>query len=249
MASIASVPPQHKTPPPSSHAVIPSGWGPSFANPEILGEPLEADFQPEDDNPRMDPRYTGSCDNKPEDIECVDPEVPKKMELEERAVWLGRWFVLHYTPWVSEFDMKELGGYEMNKETLRDSVVGPLAALCWTFRRFRLPDDEWRSPTFCSPVQYSLFHTETPLMSLKFREGLKRSRSDIVATLHAHAIRIFGISNIAIIDDRNTSKEVAMLAENNEFLYAQGNARPMQRYLRSECILKGGPQSYPSNLP
>ena len=241
----ASVAPQHDNPLLSSHAIIPSGWGPSFANPEILGEPLEVDFQLEDDSPRMDPRYTGSCDTKPEDPECVDPDILKRMEFEERAVWLGRWFALHYAPWVSDFNLKELGGYEMNEGTLRDSVVSPLPALCWTFRRFRLPDDEWRSPMFRSPVWYYLFYTETPLTPLEFRVGLRRFRSDIVSTLRAYAINIFGISDIRIIDDRRSSTQVAALIKDDAFLYAQGNARRMDRYLRSECILKGSPQDYP----
>ena len=250
MTSAALVPPQHQTPPPSSHT-IPSGWGPSFANPEILGELPDDDLslEDEDGNPRMDPRYTGNCDYKPEDPKCVDPTIIRKMELEERAVWLGRWFALHYAPWVSEFDMKELESYEMNKETLRDSLVGPLAALCWTFRRFRLPDDEWRSPTFCSPVQYSRCQTESPLTPFKFRVGLRRFRSDIVSTLQANALLIFDISDIKIIGDRSKSAEVDALVKDNEFLYAQGDARPMHRYLRSECLLKGSPKLIPFNLP
>ena len=243
--SAPSIAPQHHTPFPPLGATIPSGWGPSFANPEILGEQPEADFQPEDNDPKMDPRYTGSCDHKPEDPECVDLDIVKKMEFEERAIWLGRWFALHYTPWVSEFDMKELAGYEMNEETLRDSLVGPLPALCWTFRRFRLPDDQWRSPMFHSPVRYSLFYAETPLIPPKFREGLKRFRSDIVSTLHNYAIRIFGISDITGFENRSNSMQVAALAKNNSFLHAQGDTRSMGRYLRSECILKGRPQAYP----
>jgi hypothetical protein len=107
---------------------------------------------------KQDPRTTGRCDLGIEvDPACFDPEAVKEMEFEERAIWLGKWFALHYAAWVSEFDMKELENYEINVETLRDVVVGPLAMLCWTFRRFRLPDIEWRSPMFCSPVQYFLF--------------------------------------------------------------------------------------------
>ena len=148
--------PRQQTPLPPSR-VIPSSWGPSFANPEILGDPPEDDFQLEVDNPKLDSRYTGICDKEPEDPECLNSDVIKKMEFRQRAMWLGRWFGLHYAAWVEDFDMKELRSYEMNEETLRDSLVGPLAALCWTFRRFRLPDNEWRGPAFCSPVQYPLF--------------------------------------------------------------------------------------------
>ena len=135
----------------------------------------------------MDPRYTGSCDSKPEDLECLDPEIIKKMDFRERPIWLGRWFGLHYAPWVSEFNMKELSSYEMNKETSRDPMVGPLPALCWTFRRFRLPDHEWRSPAFRSLVRYSLSQTETLLMPFKFLEGLKRF-APILYQLSTHTL-------------------------------------------------------------
>ena len=134
-------PSRHQTPPPHL-STAPPPWGPLFANPEILGESLENDFQFDVNNPKMDPRYTGICDPKPEDPECLDPDDLKWMVSEQRAIWLGRWFALHYAAGVLEFDMMELRGYEMNKETLHDSVVGPLPALCWTFCHSCLPDDE-----------------------------------------------------------------------------------------------------------
>ena len=40
------------------------------------------------------------------------------------------------------------------------------------------------------------------------------------------------------IDDRNTSAQVAALHAQNKFLYAEGNSRSMEWYLRSDCILK-----------
>lgn len=143
---------------PSPILIPPHGL--TFANPEILGDPPEADFDNNDpENMKMDPRSTGRCDQGTEDDECFDPAAIEKMEFEERAIWLGKWFALHYAAWVSEFDMKELENYEVNKKTVRDTAVGPLLMLCWTFRRFRLPEIEWRSPMFCSPVRCSLFQT------------------------------------------------------------------------------------------
>jgi len=239
----ALVPPQPQAPPPHS-PTTPTAWGPSFANPEVLGEPPEEDFQPDNNSPKMDSRYTGICDNKPEDPECSDPDDLGQVQFNRRAIWLGRWFALHYAAWVLEFHMRELGHYEINKETPRDSMVGPLPALYWTFHRFRLPEDEWRSLRFGSQVWYSLFQTESLLTLLKFRTGLKRFRSDVVSTLRHDAIRIFGISDIKTIDDRGVSAEVAALLDDNQFLYTKGDSREMDQYLRSECILKGGPLAY-----
>lgn len=140
---------------------------PTFANPDILGEPLEEDFE-QDPNAtvmKLDPRSTGRCDQTPEADACHDLEVIEEMEFEEWATWLGKWFAHHYAAWVSEFDMKELENYDENDEARRDSRVGPLLMLCWTFRRFRVPDDEWRSPAFCSPVWCPLFRLEINLTS------------------------------------------------------------------------------------
>ena len=133
-----------------------SGWGVPFTNPEILGEPLEEPFHNDDgENMRVDSCYTGRCDMLLTDEETAfDPEVIEKMVFEARATWLGKWFTNHYTTWVSEFDMKELVNYEINAEILRDTAVGPLPALCWSFRRFRVPEDECRSPVFVSPVRF-----------------------------------------------------------------------------------------------
>lgn len=188
-----TVAPQHETPLPPSCA-IPLGL--SFANPEIFGEPPEADFQPEDADPKMDPRYTGKFEDKPEDPECLDPEVLEEMSAHARAVWLGRWFAQHYGPWVTELEMEGLATYELNPKTLRDSMVGPLPQLYWTFRRFCLPETVWRKPPFWCSVRCSVFQTESPLTPFKFRMGLKRFRSEVVSTLHTYATRIFGISDI-----------------------------------------------------
>ena len=81
------------------------------------------------------------------------------MEFKERAIWLGKWFAHHYAAWVSEFDMKELENYEDNDQVVRDTKVGPLTMLSWTFRCFRLPENEWRSLAFCAPVWHSLFQS------------------------------------------------------------------------------------------
>ena len=60
-----------------------------------------------------------------------------------------------------------------------------------------------------------------------------------------NAIRIFGISDIMTINDRGNSATVTELLNKNKFLYAKGDARRMERYLRSECILKGSPLAHP----
>jgi len=77
-----------------------------------------------------------------------------------------------------------------------------------------------------------------PLMSFEFRLGLRRFRYEVVSTLRAHAIRVFGITDILTIDDRDASPQVTALGDDNAFLYAQGDADPMERYLRSDCIVK-----------
>ena len=138
---------------PPTH-IVPQEWRLPFANPEILGEPLEIQFRNEDgDNPKVDPRYTGGCERGNEDQACFDLEVIKNMEFEDRAIWLGKWFAHHYTAWVLEFDMKELENYDISVESaLCDSVVGPLPMLCWTFCRFWLPEYEWRNTAFSSLV-------------------------------------------------------------------------------------------------
>src|SRR5882757_8554239 len=135
-----------------------------FANPEILGEPLEAGFHNEDpENMRLDTHYAGVCEYGLEDEDCPDPDVIKEMVLEERATWLGKWFGHHYAAWVSEFDMKELETYESHFENiLRDSVVGPLPSLMWTFYRFRVPEDEYRDPLFHSPVSMASLSQKSP---------------------------------------------------------------------------------------
>jgi hypothetical protein len=54
------------------------------------------------------------------------------------------------------FELKELETYELlPMETQRDTNVSPLLMLQLTFARFRLPEEEWRSPLFCSPVWFS----------------------------------------------------------------------------------------------
>jgi len=77
-------------------------------------------------------------------------------------------------------------------------------------------------------------------MSFKFRLGLRRFCYEVVSTLRAHAIRIFGLTDILTIDDRDTSPQVIALCDGKAFLYAQGDADPMERYLRSDCIIKAG---------
>jgi len=47
------------------------------------------------------------------------------------------------------------------------------------------------------------------------------------------------------IDDRDASAQVTALRQENEFLYLGGGDYPMQRYLRSDCITKGGPFANP----
>ncbi|KAF9643999.1 hypothetical protein BDM02DRAFT_3132039 [Thelephora ganbajun] len=42
-------------------------------------------------------------------------------------------------------------------------------------------------------------------------------------------------------DDHDASAQVAALHQQNKFLYAQGDSGPMEWYLRSNCIVKGGP--------
>ena len=78
------------------------------------------------------------------------------------------------------------------------------------------------------------------LISFKFWLGLRRFRYKVVLTLHTHTIRIFSITDVPTIDNCDTSPQIAALGDKNVFLYAQGDAGPMERYLRSDCIVKGG---------
>ena len=78
------------------------------------------------------------------------------------------------------------------------------------------------------------------LIPPEFRLGLRRFRYEVVSTLHTHAIRIFRITDVLTIDDRWMSSQIAALSEENAFLYAQGDAGPMERYLRSDYIGTGG---------
>lgn len=130
-----------------------------YPNPEVLGEPPYVEFQNEDpEDMRCHPGCTGVCDTSPTDEESINPDAIREMEFDEQATWLGKWFAHHYAAWVSEFDMKQLQTYwvaPMNKERERDRHVTPLIMLSLTFGRFRLPQDEWQSPSFASPVRLS----------------------------------------------------------------------------------------------
>ena len=168
----------------STHQTHPSAPQPHLRllNPEILEAKKEVPYNSE--NEETDPRYTGDCERGLEVERCVDPEVIKEMETDERAIWLGKWFAHHYAPWVSEFNMKELETYTIpDADTLiRDDCVGPLPQLLWTFCRFRISDDEWRSPSFCSPVRYVLClyapsdDSHTPQVSARPQAFSLRSR-------------------------------------------------------------------------
>jgi len=208
-------------------------------------KPSDDEFEEDPDDPQVDPHYTGCTERTLENnSECYDPELIKKVALEDRAMWLGKWFAHHYAPWVSAFSMVELEHYDINGATGRDAMTTPLPALYWTFHCFQLPEDEWRSPAFCSPVWCSLFWAEISLTSFEFREGLKHFRSEVVSTLSEYAIRIFNITDIATIDERDTSAQVAALRKDNNFLYADGDAEPSERYLRSDCVVKVGSFTY-----
>ena len=130
-----------------------------FANPEILGDPPEEEPDINHgpvEHGEPDPRYTGHCEVW--DVTgYIDPEVVKEMEAEERAIWLGKWFGLQYAAWVSKFNMKELETYEINLDEQRDKLVGAVPQLMWTFRRFRVLEDEWRSPLFHTAVRTLLY--------------------------------------------------------------------------------------------
>lgn len=155
-----SAPSQQKTHrPPTRYA---PQQGLAFVNPEFLGDTSEPESDHEDaENVKTATRYTGRSDQIAEDPECSDPEAIKGMQFSDRAMWLGKWFAHHYAAWVSEFDMKELETYERNEQTIRDAGVSPVAMLWWTFRRFRIPEVEWRNPVFCSPVRgYPAFHQD-----------------------------------------------------------------------------------------
>ena len=179
-----------------------------------------------------------SCPNE----DNVDPNTIKQMEIEEQAVWLGKWFGLQFFAWTSKFDMKRLETYFYDPEEEQGQLDGVVPAMWWTFGLFQISGDVFRNPLFHAAVQCcSLSNTETPLTSFKFRLGLRRFRYEVVSTLHTHALRIFGITDIVTINKRNESPQVAALRDNNQFLYAQGTSDPMERYLRSECIVKGGP--------
>lgn len=143
-STLSAAKPQTQPPPLRRH---------SWINPEILGDKHQADFRDNEDT-ENEPCYTGHNDVKFEDDNCVDPDMVKEMETDKRATWLGKWFGHHYAPWVSEFDMKELEDYNQNNQMVRDTLIGPVPSLWWTFQRFQIPEDEWQSPSFHPPVQY-----------------------------------------------------------------------------------------------
>ena len=175
--------------------------GPAFANPEILGDPPEADFRNEDgENMKVDPRFTGRCDTMLENSAC-DPEVIKEMEFEEQAIWLGKWFAHHYAAWVSKFDMKELETSENNDEWKRDLVVGPVEALRWTFRRFLIPEDEWRNPMLCSPVWCSPLSAEFPSRFSSFG----KASGAFVTKLYQPSARTPSVYSASRISQRSTT--------------------------------------------
>ena len=131
----------------SKGAVPASPWhyhGPTSVNPEILGDPPEADFCNEDgENMKADPHFTGCCSPMLKNSPC-DPEVIKETEFEEWAIWLGKWFVHHYAAWVLKFDMKELETSKNNEEWKCDLVVGLVEALHWTLCHFLIPENKWQ---------------------------------------------------------------------------------------------------------
>ena len=198
----------------------------------------------ESDDDELDAPYNGHCDQTVEDPKCFNgaPNIIKEMEFKKRACWMGKWFAHHYSAWVSRFSMRELESYQPGGvgHAGQDEAVSPVPMLYHTFRCFQIPDDEWRSSSFSSPVQFHPVSKRVSLTSLEFRLGLRRFRYEIVSTLRTHAIRIFDITDIRTIDDRDASKQVEALHTQNAFLYAQGDSRPMERYLRSDCILRVG---------
>lgn len=66
-----------------------------------------------------------------------------------------------------------------------------------------------------------------------------------MSRLREHAINIFDITDIKAIKDRETSAQVVALRNGNSFLYAQGDTGSLEQYLRSDCIIKGGPFTSP----
>ncbi|KAF9787453.1 hypothetical protein BJ322DRAFT_724064 [Thelephora terrestris] len=195
---------------------------PPFPNPEVLGDTPEPEYEPE--GIEADPQYTGGCEKELENNDCSDPDEINKMEFEDRAIWLGKWFAHHYAAWVEDFEMKELQSYPTSSSVgiQRAINVGPLPMLECTFARFRLLEDEWRSPSFCSP----------------FRLGLRRFRNEVVSTVRMHAIRIFGITDIVTIDHRDESQQVTALYTDNKFLYEHGNTGSIGDFMRSDCLVK-----------
>ena len=120
--------------------------------------PGEPDADSEDsDNARPDQRYTGHCDLEVEQQDCFNPDMVREMEFEDRAIWMGKWFAHHYAAWVSSLSMRELENYQPNQARgEQDPTVSPVEMLFHTFRRFQVPEDEWRSPLFSSPVCFIL---------------------------------------------------------------------------------------------
>jgi hypothetical protein len=176
--------------------------------------------------------------------EVHDPNAIKSMASEERAMWLGKWFALHYAAWVSEFHMKELETYQRGPGgDMRDMVTTPLPSLLHTFERFRIPEEEWRSPLFCSPVQFFPDQVNIPDTS-KFREGLRRFRNEVISTIHTHAIRIFGITDVMTIDHRERSNQVAALHPLDKFLYQHGDVDDLEQFMRSDCVIRASHYSF-----
>ena len=128
---------------------------------------------PEDpENLKLDSRYAGDWNLTIEDPECFNPDIVKQMEFEDRAIWLGKWFAHHYAPWVMEIYLREMQTYKADKgDPHQDSVVAPVKMLHHTFYRFQVPENEWRSPSFCSPVCFlpSQTNSSTHLLQVSAR--------------------------------------------------------------------------------
>ena len=82
----------------------------------------------------------------------LDPSTIDEMEIKEQAVWLGKWFGLQFLAWVSKFSMRDLETYDGDSQIGQDVLVGPVPSLWWTFTRFQVSEDVWRSPSFHVPV-------------------------------------------------------------------------------------------------
>ncbi|KAF9789539.1 hypothetical protein BJ322DRAFT_1018158 [Thelephora terrestris] len=139
-------------------------------------------------------------------------------------------------------DPRYTGGFERNLENQECSDPDAIKEMECEERAIWL--GKWFAHHYAAWVEdFELKELETyetlPMETQRdtsFRLGLRRFRNEVVSTLHTHAIRIFSITDIVTIDERDQSTQVAALRLNYTFLYGHGNVGLIEEFMRSDCM-------------